>query len=327
MKLLIVASNLKRQGFYQRVLVYLDFLRQAGIHCDVQTLSSFPLQRWWLYVRSRQYDAVWMVKKLLTFSDAQILRFFARRILYSYDDAVMFGDHCPSAQKGLHWRRWLHSVRIADWILTGSPYLASLAEPYHSHVFVLPIGLRLADYKVKDWEQTNGIIRLVWIGSRSTLRYLEEIRPVLEELGRNYPNVKLRIIGDDFLDLQNMAVEKIPWSQEARREGLATADIGLAPLPDTPFTRGKCSFKVLEYSASGLPVIGSPVGTNVHYIQHGESGYLVKSPQEWLSRIEKLVCHRELCRKMGLAGREYAKQYDVGVVGIQLQEILRKVGG
>lgn len=325
MKLLILAGNLTRQGFRQRVQVYLDFLQREGIFCDAAALPSSYIERWRLYRRSRHYDAVWLVKKQLTFADAGILRHYARRILYSYDDAVMFEEGSCSERKGLHWRRWLRAIRIADSVLTGSAYLAELARPYHPRICVLPIGLRLSDYRLKNWEQTDGTVRLVWIGSRSTLRYLEEIRSVLEDLCRKYPHVRLRIIGDDFLELQNMQVEKILWTLEARREGLASADIGLAPLPDTPFARGKCSFKVLEYSASGLPVAASPVGTNSQYIQNGVSGFLVRTKEEWYTRLNELIGNRNLCRRMGQAGRKYAEQFDISAVGRQLRDLLLKL--
>ncbi len=326
MKILILASNPKRQGFLQRVQVYLDFLQSDGFFCHVEKLPGSLPARWRLYRQARNYDLVWLVKKLLTGWDARILRRYARRLLYSYDDAVMFSETSQVLCQGYRWRRWRRSVQTADSVLTGSQYLADLARPFHSNIFVLPIGLRLSDYRSRNWEHTDGTIRLVWIGSRSTLKYLEQIRAVLEELGRRFPNLALRIIGDEFLELRNMPVEKVKWSTEGRREGLATSDIGLGPLLDTPFTRGKCSFKVLEYSASGLPVVGSPVGTNAQYIQHGISGYLVRTKEEWFYRIEELIRSRDRCRQMGLAGREYAKQFDISVIGVQLRELLWKVG-
>jgi glycosyltransferase involved in cell wall biosynthesis len=320
-----LTSNLHRQGYRQRVHVYLDFLQENGISCEVSSLPSSPIKRWRLFARSRFYDVVWLIKKQLTWADAHFLRHFAQRILYSYDDAVMLDEQDLLGRKRSCWFRWLRSVQTADFVLTGSSYLAELARPYHPQVFVLPIGLRMSDYQFKNWEQSDGFVHLVWIGSQSTLRYLEEIRSVLEQIGRKYPQVRLRIIGDDFLDLQNMPVDKIRWSLEARREGLATSDIGLAPLPDTPFTRGKCSFKVLEYSASGLPVIGSPVGTNSQYILHGVSGYLVETKEEWLARIEELIANRDLCRRMGQAGRKHAETFDISVVGMRLRDYLLEI--
>jgi len=326
MKILILASNPKRQGFLQRVQVYLDFLQSKGFSCRVEKLPGSLPARWRLYRQARNYDLVWLVKKLLTGWDAVVLRRYARRILYSYDDAVVFSETSQVPCQGYRWHRWMRSVQTADCILTGSQYLADLARPFHSNIFVLPIGLRLSDYRPRNWEHTDGTIRLVWIGSGSTLKYLEQIRAVLEELGRRFPNLVLRIIGDEFLELRNMPVEKVKWSTEGRREGLATSDIGLAPLPDTPFTRGKCSFKVLEYSASGLPVAASPIGTNAQYVQEGLTGYLAKDEEKWLRRLEELILDNDRRIKMGLAGREYVKQFDISVIGIQLRELLWKAG-
>ncbi len=104
------------------------------------------------------------------------------------------------------------------------------------------------------------------------MRYLKELSPALEQIGRTCPQVVLRIICDDFFDLSAMAVEKKAWSLETEAADLAACDIGLCPLPDDNFTRGKCGFKILQYFAAGLPVIASPVGINADFLMGGKRG-------------------------------------------------------
>jgi len=189
-------------------------------------------------------------------------------------------------------------------------------------VKVLPIGLKVSDYRPNCPPKVDGKIRLVWIGSSSTLKYLAEIKPVLEEIGSRFNNVILRIICDESFDLKNLPVEKCFWSQDTRGADLATSDIGLAPLPDNRFTRGKCSFKVLEYSAAGLPVIASPVGTNSDYVRDNVTGFLVTDTRQWVDRITQLIESPQLRKKMGQEGRAFTQKFDVSVIGEQLTRLI-----
>ena len=177
-----------------------------------------------------------------------------------------------------------------------------------------------------DWVdkmKSDGKIRLVWIGSRSTLKYLAEIRPVLEGIGSRFDNVVLRIICDDFLDLEKMPVEKHPWSIESETTDLGACDIGLAPLPDNRFTRGKCGFKILQYGAAGLPVIASPVGANAEYVRHGTVGFLATNEAQWVESISTLAGRPDLIKSMGLAAREMAANFDIAVVGKRLCDAVK----
>jgi glycosyltransferase involved in cell wall biosynthesis len=156
------------------------------------------------------------------------------------------------------------------------------------------------------------------------LGYLAELKPVLEEIGSRFDNVVLRIVCDDFFDLRNTPVEKRLWSMETRAIDLATSDIGLAPLPDNRFTRGKCSFKVLEYAAAGLPVVASPIGTNAEYVKDGATGFLVTDTRQWVDRITELIENPNLRKRMGQEGRAHAEKYDVSVIGKQLTDLISK---
>jgi glycosyltransferase involved in cell wall biosynthesis len=207
-------------------------------------------------------------------------------------------------------------------VIAGSSYLAEHARRFNSNVEVLSIGLRIGDYAVPRPPKADDRIRLVWIGSRSTLSYLEEITPAIEQIGSRFDKAILRIIGDEFLELKNMPVEKHLWSKETRGLDLAASDIGLAPLPDNRFTRGKCSFKVLEYSAAGLPVIASPVGTNSQYVKEGTTGFLAANTRLWVDRMTQLIEDPQLRRQMGQEGRAWAKNFDISVIGTQLCKLI-----
>jgi glycosyltransferase involved in cell wall biosynthesis len=170
--------------------------------------------------------------------------------------------------------------------------------------------------------KNGGKIRLVWIGSKSTLKYLAEIKPALEEIGSRFDNAILRIICDDFFDLQNMEVEKHQWSEETQVIDLATSDFGLAPLPDNRFTRGKCGFKILQYAAAELPVIASPVGVNAEYVCDGVTGFHAINTSQWVDKISELIENAELRKRMGREGRAKVKNFDIDVLGKRLLDLI-----
>ena len=327
MNLFVLTNNPERASFKQRVETYLDILRKNGINCRIAKLPTGIWARRKLFEQAKDFDAVFLHKKCLNILDAFWLRKYSRKIIYNFDDAIMYDDKRPDRDSRVHFRRWKRSVGVADRVIVGSEYLAEYARRFNSNVEVLPIGLKVSDYHVPCLSKPDNNIRLVWIGSKSTLDYLVEIKPVLEEIGGRYDNVILRIICDDFFDLKNMPVEKRLWSSETRGIDLAACDIGLAPLPDNRFTQGKCSFKVLEYSAAGLPVVASPVGTNSEYVREGITGFLATDTQKWVERISQLVENPQLCKKMGEQGRAWAKNFDVSVIGKQLCELIAKCVG
>jgi glycosyltransferase involved in cell wall biosynthesis len=280
-----------------------------------------------LFKRAADFDGVFLHKKGLNVLDAWSLRKYSRKIIYNFDDAVMYSDKNPDRYSRSHFVPFRRSVRLADLVITGSNYLAEHARRFNSNVEVLPIGLKVSDYRPDYCAKADGKVRLVWIGSRSTLDYLEEIKPAIEEIAARCNQIVLRIICDDFPELNNVFVEKRQWSMDTRGIDLATSNIGLAPLPDNRFTQGKCSFKVLEYSAAGLPVIASPVGTNSDYVKDGVTGFLAAGARQWIDRMMQLIQNPQLRRKMGREGRTYAETFDISVIGEQLSKLIMRYLG
>ena len=324
MKLLIVTNNPERASFRQRIEIHIASLENCGIACEVAVLPSGSLDRRKLFRLSSQFSAVFLHKKRLNWFDAYWLRGYAGKIIYDFDDAIMYNDRRPEQVSHKRQRNFARTVKLADAVIAGNRYLAEHAVKFQKAVEILPTGLRLDDYRVSAGRTEGEKVRLVWIGSKSTLMYLKELRNVLEETGSRFDNVVLRIICDDFFDLDNMEVEKRQWSEETQFLDLAESDIGLAPLPDNRFTRGKCGFKVLQYAAAGLPVIASPVGVNAEYVSDGVTGCHAASALEWTERIGRAIKDPQRRRSMGLAARQMAEKFDVSAVGKQLYDIIDK---
>jgi glycosyltransferase involved in cell wall biosynthesis len=315
MNLLILTNNLNRASFRLRIADYLDILRANDIDCRVAQLPSGNLARRKLFKKAVVFDGVFLHRKILNIFDAFWLRRYSRRIIYDYDDALMYSDSKPERNDRSRQRRFRRTVELSDLVITGNPYLAEHAQKYNPRIEVLPTGLNTKAYTLETRSEKDGKIRLVWIGSKSTLKYLAEIKPVLEEIGSRFDNVVLRIISDDFFDLKNMRMEKHQWHEDTEAAELINSDIGLAPLPDDRFTRGKCGFKILQYQAAGLPVVASPVGVNAEYVCDGVTGFHATNTSQWMDRVSKLVMDQELRKQTGRAGKSRVREFDIGVLG------------
>lgn len=277
-----------------------------------------------MYKLASDYDGVFLHKRLLKFFDALWLRFYARKIIYDFDDAVMYDPDAPKRNSFTHIAPLNRTVKLADLVIAGNSYLADHAKKSNLNVEILPTGLDTRAYQIEIDRMDDGKIRLVWIGSKSTLRYLAEIKPALEEIGLRFNNVVIRIICDEFFDLKNMQVEKHHWASQTEVIDLITSDIALSPLPDNRFTRGKCGFKILQYGAAGLPVVTSPVGTNAEYVQDGMTGCYASTISQWVDKISELVENTEKRKRMGEAARMWAQNFDMGIIGRQLAELVTK---
>jgi glycosyltransferase involved in cell wall biosynthesis len=324
MRVLIITNNPNRASFRQRIGVYLDTFAAQSIAAEVALLPKGFLARRRLFRRAAEFDGVFLHKKKLNRCDAWGLRHHSRKIIYNFDDAIMYSDARPGRYSRAHAVPFRRTAQLADMVITGSAYLAEQARPFNTNIHVLPLGLNMQDYGLQALPPVDGRTRLVWIGSQTTLDYLDRIRPVLSRVTAAHDNVVVRIVGDTFPAWQDIPTEEIKWSPEARRVKLATSDIGLAPLPDDPFTQGKCSFKVLEYAASGLPVVASPVGTNTDYVLEGVTGFLAVTEDEWVARLNRLIDDPALRAQMGRRGRRHAAEHDVSVIGKRFVDLVRR---
>jgi len=324
MNLLIISNNPDRASFRQRISEYLPYLHDAGIQAEVCRLPTNKLARWRLFTSARRFDAVLLHKKRLNLFDAKVLRHYSKTILYDFDDAVMYSPTKPDSNQTSHFRLFRRTARLADVMIAGNEYLAEHARRYCSNVHLLPTGLNTkAFHKTQNMTLRNKI-RLVWIGSKSTLKYLSELQPVFEQVGKTGIGVVLRIVADDSFDLDYMTVEKRVWSLDTQFSDLLECDIGLAPLPDNRFTHGKCGFKILQYFAAGLPVIASPVGVNSDFIQKSLAGIIAVTPEQWNNAIMKMVQDVALRKRLGQNAKQFVQQYDTAVLAKRFCEIIKK---
>jgi glycosyltransferase involved in cell wall biosynthesis len=289
-----------------RVEAFRPFLERAGY---ALTLLPWP-RHWWSWFQLcrelRQADAVLLQRRLLRGWQLALVRRSSRFLIFDFDDAVFLRD--SYAPRGLlsagRLRRFTAAVRAADAVTAGNPFLAEQAARCGARrVEVIPTCVDPGRYTTARHTARGEGVQLVWVGSSSTLRGLESIRPLLEGLGRDRPGLRLKLVCDRFLTLEHLPVLACPWTEAGEAEAIAAADVGISWVPDDDWSRGKCGLKVLQYMAAGLPVVANPVGVQADMVRHGESGFLARTPEEWGRAVGRLAGDPELRQKMGRAGR------------------------
>ena len=171
-------------------------------------------------------------------------------------------------------------------------------------------------------------IILGWIGTKGNLKYLKKLEPVFETIRQRFPRVKLKIVSNDFYDSPHLPVVKKLWKLEDENEDLISFDIGLMPLNDDLWSRGKCGLKIIQYLSVGVPVVCTPVGINPDIVKDGENGFWATNHQEWVDRLSNLIQNRDLRYQMGLKGIETVEQeYSLAVTSEKFLHVLQNLGG
>jgi glycosyltransferase involved in cell wall biosynthesis len=288
-----------------RLRAFADEWRRAG-----HSLELFPRPRgWWgrmrLTSRLAPFDAVVLQRHLPARWELAALRRKARHLIFDFDDAIFLRD--SFSPKGLTSRRrqlrFSAVVRAADVVGAGNPWLAERARSAGAtYVVVVPTCVEPASYESARHKRTDEV-RLVWVGSASTLRGLEQVGGLLDRVGASIPGVRLKLVCDRFASFGRLPVETCPWNEATEAAEIAAADVGISWLPDDDWSRGKCGLKVLQYMAAGLPVVANPVGVQADLVRHGETGFLATTAVEWKKSVRTLAEDPELRRRMGAAGR------------------------
>lgn len=237
-----------------------------------------------------------------------IARVFRKKIIYDFDDAIWLTDKKEGRLGSLvRWRSKVKSIcRWSYRISCGNQYLAGYAQQFNPSVVVNPTTIDTENLHNPALVRINKNPERVvvgWTGSHSTLKYLAQLISVLQEIEQEFPQVDFLIVADRDPNLPLRRCIFMPWKKETEAEDLARMDIGIMPLPDDEWTRGKCGFKALQYMAMEIPCVASPVGVNTEIIDHGKNGFLATIAQEWKSHLSSLITDESLRKKIGKAGR------------------------
>lgn len=241
-----------------------------------------------------------VVRKTLPAALLWALRRNSRRLVFDFDDAIFCNtDGTPSQTR---MSRFAAMAASSDKIVAGNAFLADVARRFNPRVTVIPTAVDLSRYTATPVKPQNHF-DAVWIGSSSTRKYLEDIIPALRRARDSIPNLRLKIVADFDLDAPGLVTLPVPWSAETEAAALASSHVGIAPMPDNDWTRGKCALKVLQYMAAGLPVVSSPAGVNGEAVEPGYSGFLVEGEAAWADALRTLAANPEFAAVLGQNGR------------------------
>jgi glycosyltransferase involved in cell wall biosynthesis len=237
-----------------------------------------------------------------------IAKGFRKKIIYDFDDAIWLTDKTeePSVTGFLRWRQKVKSIcRWSYKVSCGNVYLCNYARRFQQQVIYNPSTIDTARIKSKLFTNHNkGKIVIGWTGSHSTLKYLKTLEPVFQELEKDNPMIELTIICDEQPLLKLKSMTFINWSRETELEDLSKIDIGVMPLPNDEWAKGKCGFKALQYMSLGKPAVVSPVGVNTRIVDNGINGFHCSEAGDWLDRLRYLVKEAGVRAEMGKKGRE-----------------------
>lgn len=345
---LLILSRYERLGASSRLrmMQYLPWLEAAGM--EVTTSPFFDdayLKR--LYrgekqrISTRRYygkrarqlrhalspDVIWLEKELLPWLPAGVEQWLLPSgvpIVSDYDDAVFhrYDLHRLSIVRLLLGRKIDQVMARSALVLAGNPYLAARATSAGSpRVEIVPTVVDTSTYNTTPLPSADGMARIGWIGTPSTWQqYMEPMMPMLSQLARE-SGAKLRVVGIKTKPLPDLEV--MPWAESTESALIQGMDIGLMPLDDTPWSRGKCGYKIIQYMACGLPVVASPVGVNSDIVEDGVTGFLANTPAEWRQAIARLLRDPEMRRRMGRAGRRRVEErYSLQVWGPRVADLL-----
>ena len=332
-----------------RLFQYLPFLESKGWQIDVsplfsddylqslyngQSRSRYVLTGYWQRLKAMadagKYDLIWIEKEIFPFIPALAEWLLTKAgVLYivDYDDALF---HRYDRNK--HWliRSLLgHKIdsvmKYAPLVIAGNEYLAERAHGAGAgQVEVVPTVVDLSRYKVVQ-SLSNTTLVVGWIGSPSTSHYLSIIAPVISSLSREF-DVCFVAVGVNEEAVRGLPIDACSWSEETEVQSIQGFDIGIMPLLDSPWERGKCGYKLIQYMACGLPVIASPVGVNTEIVEHGVNGYLARDLHEWGHALRKLLQDQALRQYMGCKGRERVEAwYSLQVQSYRLEILMRGV--
>lgn len=303
----------------------------AGRSVGLAKIVLTYIRRLLILVRSAQYDLLWIEKELFPWLPAWfegLLRWFGIPYVVDYDDAVFhrYDMHRSAVVRSLLGKKIDHVMNHASLVIVGNEYLAERARQAGARrIEYLPSVVEVSGYTLHK-ERTDPPLRIGWIGSPVTAPYLREVEATLSTLSQEH-DIHVTLIGAGTVaPFAKIPTTVLPWNETVEQSVGERFDVGIMPLVDGPFERGKCGYKLVQYMAGGIPVIASPVGVNRHIVEPGINGYLAASTDEWLDALRSLIRDEGLRSRLGKAGRRKAEEmYNLLITGPKLLQFLSSV--
>jgi len=327
-----------------RVYQYLPYLEAAGIKPEVINFNSYHRCKSMLdktkvalgrrllnkmhniagvlrfLFLARSYNVVFIQKVLLSGFALQILSFLNNNIVFDFDDAIFTN---PKVIK-----RFIQAVKKSKCVVLENDFNRSFVKKYNKNILTITGPIDTGYYCLRNGGRDNGRIAIGWIGSQDSFDYFKPLLDVFHNLSQRYKNLKIEVIGVKNIKTEGFDLITKDWHFQTEVSDLHEFDIGIMPLPDDEWSKGKGGYKLLQYMSVGIPCVASPVGINQKIIRDGINGYLAGTDKEWEEKLSKLIESPQLRQEMGVSGREIAvREYSIEANTGKLISALRQIGG
>ncbi len=314
-RILFYIIGVDKPSSRKRILESAPFLERRGHVITVRELPRGIVGRIGMAFEVRRHDLVVVQKKLLRRFELALMRRVNPRLVFDLDDAVMFHEiERNEVVTGKFFRRFAAMAAGCKGVIAGNSTLAELAraarvrpEAEDDGILVLPTPVDTAALTASPRKHHPDRVVIGWVGTRGNLRHLKRIAGALRAVCERYEGtmeVVVKVVSDAKPELPGVDVEYKPWSAADEAADLRSFDIGVMPLADDLWTRGKGGYKLLQYMAAGAAAVASPVGINREIIRHGENGLLAEDDPQWASALEMLVAEPALRERLAMAARE-----------------------
>ena len=333
----------------QRFLQYKPFLSAGGIETESHSLldndylnqvysdghqnfahiASRYLNRLNWLRSNPDVDAIWLQYEVFPFLPGiaeRIVGLPGKPIIFDFDDAIFhnYDLHTNRLIRFALGQKLRTTIGQASMAFCGNTYLAKYTSEICTRTEIVPTVVDTSIYCPPSKRRSkNAEIYIGWIGTPSTwVQYMHPMLPVFIETATKV-GARLSVMGAERNALSHPLLNFVDWGLDCEVPFLQNIDIGVMPLTDTPWARGKCGYKLIQYMACGLPVIASPVGVNCDIIEHGVNGFLVENDAEWVAALNALISDSKLRLRMGAAGREMVKRdFSLQVYGPKITNFL-----
>jgi glycosyltransferase involved in cell wall biosynthesis len=264
-------------------------------------------------LKASNYDIVFVQRECFMLGTSFFEKKFAKRskLIFDFDDSIWIQNISEANKIFSIFKdagKTKTIIQVADLVFAGNNYLADFARQFNKNVVIVPTTIDTDLYRpVKKYPKEK--ICIGWSGSVTTIEHMETKIIALSEIKNRYlEKVYFKIIGDGNYYNKVLQTKGLPWIKNTEVQDMSEFDIGIMPLPDTEWAKGKCGLKGLQYMALGVPTIMSPVGVNSEIIQDGKNGFLADSDEEWVNKLSLLIESFELRQKIGEAGRKTVEE-------------------
>ncbi|MBI3519309.1 MAG: glycosyltransferase family 4 protein [Bacteroidetes bacterium] len=355
-KILIIADHRINRSPSQRYRFeqYLNYFNAQRFEWELSEIISEKddklfyspgnyLQKAWILLKSifirlndlqkaKDFDIIFIQREALllgsSFFEKQFFK--KRKVIFDFDDSIWLLDTSPENKKFEFLKnpdKTKINIAHAHCVIAGNSFLANYAKQFNPNTIVIPTTIDSDIHIPKPELRDKEKIVIGWSGSISTIKHFEIAIPALKEIQAKYPGkIEIQVIGQGSYAHPEINVVSKNWSSITEVNDLNHFDIGIMPLPNDEWVKGKCGLKGLSYMSCGIATVMSHVGVNPEIIEHGKNGYLAKTKEEWIDYLSLLIENSDLRHKIGLAGRDtVVKNYSVNANKVKYLEVLKSL--